>query len=74
MNIAERIKKVISADKEYNFDNLKELIKSDEYYLLRNYFDIEFDKIEVDIKKDSGQFFIQISTRANRVKMPKTLT
>ena len=74
MNITERIKKVISVDKQYNFDNLKELIRSDEFFLLKNYFDVEFDKIDIDITKDDfGAFYIQISTKANRVKMPKTL-
>ena len=45
MDFNQRLSRVVKKDKQQNLKYLNNLIKSDFYYLISNYFEIDFDNI-----------------------------
>ena len=66
----ERLKKVLIADKHFNPERIKQVIKSDIYNILRDYFELTSDDIFVnlDITKD-GQYHLILDATSNRIKI-----
>ena len=52
---------------------MEEVIKSDFYYLISNYFEVEMEDIRVEIGTVENQYFVQISCLGDRIKMVRTL-
>ena len=49
MELVNRLDNVIKRDKQINPQYMKEVIKSDIYYVLNNYFEVQFDDIDISI-------------------------
>jgi len=69
-----RLKTVLNQDKKLNPHYIKDIIKSDIFYLLNNYFEVEFKDINIDIDVDNQNLYtISISAHGDRLKIMKTL-
>jgi len=73
MDIKERLNNIIETDKKTNPKYLLGVIKSDFYYLINNYFEVDFEDIEISIDVINEQYNIQIKSKGERVKMFKIL-
>lgn len=73
MDIKQRLNNIIETDKKTNPKYLLEVIKSDFYYLINNYFEVDFEDIDVSIDVINEQYNIQIKSKGERVKMFKIL-
>lgn len=74
MNLKKRLDSVIIKDKETNPKYLSRLIKSDFFYLISNYFEVEFDDIDVDISlNDNNKYVITLNCLGERVKLMKSI-
>ena len=73
-DINSRLNYVLKKDKELNPDYIKEVIKSDVYYMLNNYFDVDFFDINIKIDvDDSKKYNIKIEALGDRLKIMKKL-
>ena len=73
MDLKKRLNSVIQKDKENNPKYLIEVIKSDFYYLINNYFEVDFDDIEIDIDVVQDKYNINLNCKAERIKLMQTL-
>lgn len=74
MDIKKRLNSIIQKDKETNPKFLINVIKSDFYYLISNYFEVDFDDIDINIIVDSsGRYEIDLSCLGDRMKMMRSL-
>lgn len=73
MDIKKRLNAVIQKDKKTNPKFLANVLKSDFYYLISNYFEVEFDDINVQIGYEDEKYFIEVSCLGERVKMVRVL-
>lgn len=66
----ERLKHVLIADKHFNPDRIKQVIKSDIYHVLENYAHINGDNIYVDIEiTPSGAYHFKIDAISQNLKI-----
>ncbi len=65
-----RLKKVLISDKHFNPERIKEVIKSDILYILKNYTDVEADnlKFEINVAPDGG-YEILVNASCKRLKI-----
>lgn len=73
MDLQQRLKAVIQKDKNGNQQYLINVIKSDFYYLISNYFEVDFDDIEIEIMCENEKYAIAISCLGERMKSVKIL-
>ena len=74
MDLKERLNHVIKKDKENNPQFLINVIKSDFYYLINNYFEVEFGDIDLQIDvDDSNNYVIKVEAKGNRLKLFNSL-
>jgi len=73
MDLKQRLKQVITKDKENNPKYLVSVIKSDFYYLINSYFEVNFDDIEVEIDLDQDVYNIALNCKGDRIKIMKSL-
>ena len=73
MDLKKRLNQVIQKDKVNNPKYLINVIKSDFYYLINNYFEVDFDDIEIDIGVEKDKYEIAINCKGDRMKMMQTL-
>ena len=73
MDIKKRLNLVIQKDKVNNPKYLINVIKSDFYYLINNYFEVDFDDIVIDVDVVQDKYKINISCKGDRMKMMQTL-
>lgn len=73
MDLKKRLNSIISKDKETNPKYLIEVIKSDLYYLLNNYFEVDFDDISLDITVENDKYLIEAKCLGDRIKLVKVL-
>ena len=65
-----RLQNMIKQDKSELSSKMNKLIKSEVLYLLRNYFDVSGDGVDVDIVVDGcGKYNININAKANTFKV-----
>lgn len=65
-----RLNSVIKRDKQANPQYISEVIKSDFFYLINNYFEIEFGDIDLNIDVDNNNnYVIRIDAKGNRLKL-----
>lgn len=69
MDLISRLNSVIQKDKENNPKYIMEVIKSDIFYLLNNYFEVAFEDVVLDIKVENDFYKINIDAKGNRIKM-----
>lgn len=74
MDLKQRLNNVLTKDKETNPKYLSNVIKSDFFYLISNYFEVEFDDISVDISvNENNQYTITLNCLGERVKLMKSI-
>lgn len=73
MNLKKRLDSIIQKDKTKNQQYLTEILKSDIYYLLNNYFEADFDSINVSINIEEEKYVVDINALAERMKTMKIL-
>lgn len=66
-NLTDRMNKLLMNDRLACKEGLKDLLKSQAYDLLSDFFEIEDDKIQVRVEPDEDGFLISIRARAIRV-------
>lgn len=73
MDINTRLNLLIQKDKATNPKYLINVIKSDFYYLISNYFEVNFDDVEVNISSIKDDYLIEIKTLGNRMKTVRSM-
>lgn len=73
MDFKKRLNQVVQKDKENNPRYLESIIKSDFYYLINNYFEVDFNDISVSIKVENDMYNIALNSKGDRIKLVKTL-
>ena len=73
MDLKSRLNSIIKKDKTKNPQYIIDLIKSDIYYLLNNYFEIDFEDINVNISLVEEKYKIEILGFGERLKIMKVL-
>lgn len=74
MELINRLNNVIRQDKKVNPQYIKEVIKSDIFYLLNNYFEVEYEDVDIDINVDNNNLYkILISAKGDRIKTMQVL-
>ena len=73
MDLKKRLGSIIQKDKTSNPQYLVDIIKSDIYYLINNYFETDFEAITVNINVEDEKYKITISASGERLKMMKVL-
>lgn len=74
MELISRLDNVIKKDKQINPQYMKQIIKSDVFYLLNNYFEAEFDDISISIDlTDNNMYSISINAIGDRMKAMQIL-
>lgn len=73
MDLKRRLNAVVKQDKKINPKYMEEVIKSDFYYLINNYFEVEMSDIKVEIGTNNNKYCVQISCVGDRMKMVRTL-
>jgi len=73
-DVGYRLDNVLKKDKEINPDFVKEVLKSDIFYLLNNFFEVNFFDIEVKISvNENKKYSINISALGDRLKLMKKI-
>lgn len=68
-----RLKKIISADKKENPIKIERLLKSEIYYILKNYFEINSEDMSLNIKiNEGGKYQLQLNAISRSIKMSQT--
>ncbi len=73
MDLKSRLNSVIEKDKKTNPKYIFDVLKSDFYYLINNYFEVDFDKISLNLELEKDVYKITIDCFADRIKLMKTL-
>ena len=73
MDLKKRLNNVIQKDKENNPKYLINLIKSDFYYLINNYFEVNFEDLQIAINLKDDKYVISLNCKGDRIKLMKSL-
>lgn len=73
MDLNKRLSTVLKKDKENNPKYLLDVIKSDFYYLINNYFEVDFKDIDIDITVQNESYKISLTSKGERMKMMQAL-
>ena len=72
--VSKRLNNVLKKDKQLKPKLILEVIKSDFFYLINNYFDVEFKNIELDLDVDDNNVYdIIVKCKGSRIKLMKTI-
>ena len=70
MELVNRLDNVIKKDKQINPQYMKEVIKSDVFYVLNNYFEVQFDDIDISVDlTDNNMYNLKINAVGDRMKI-----
>ena len=74
MELLSRLDNVIKKDKKINPSYMKDVIKSDIFYLLNNYFEVEYSDVDINIDlNDNNVYSINIKALGDRMKAMQVL-
>ena len=74
MELVSRLDNVIKKDKQINPQYMKEVIKSDVFYVLNNYFEVQFDDIDISVDlTDNNMYNLKINAIGDRMKIMQIL-
>ena len=69
-----RVRQLLINDKKDNPNKIINLIKSEMFYILKNYMEINIDDIDLDIGIDNdGKYLISMSCEASRIFTPNRI-
>ncbi len=69
MDLLNRLQNISKKNNNENPKCLTDIIKSDFFYLISNYFEVDFDDIDVFIKTENGKYSIEINCEGDRIKL-----
>ena len=69
MDLLNRLQNISKKNNDENPKCLTSIIKSDFFYLISNYFEVDFDDIDVFIKTENGKYSIEINCEGDRIKL-----
>ena len=74
MDLKKRLDNVINKDKENNPKYLRQVIRSDFFYLISNYFEVDYEEVEVDIGIGvDNKYRIVVQCNGERVKLMRSI-
>lgn len=73
MDLNQRLNSIINKDKKTNPKYLLNVIKSDFYYMINNYFEVDFDSIKIDLDLQNNKYTINIDCQGERIKLMQSL-
>jgi len=73
MDLKQRLTNVVQKDKENNPKFLINVIKSDFYYLISNYFEVDFDDLDIAINLKDDKYIIALNCKGDRIKLMQCL-
>lgn len=73
MDLKKRLTNVIQKDKENNPKHIINVIKSDFYYLINNYFEVNFEDLDIAINLKEDKYIVAIQCVGDRIKLMQTL-
>ena len=73
MDLKKRLSSVVRKGKQINPQYLINVIKSDFYYLISNYFEVDFDDVEVTIEFAKDKYDIAVDCSGSRMKVVQTI-
>ena len=74
MELISRLDNLIKKDKKINPQYMKDVIKSDIFYLLNNYFEVEYDDIDISIDlTENNMYTLSIGAVGDRMKAMQIL-
>ena len=73
MDLSQRLSRVVKKDKQQNLKYLSNLIKSDFYYLISNYFEVDFANVFVELSLKADRYVISANCSGERIKIPQVL-
>ena len=74
MELISRLDNLIKKDKKINPQYMKDVIKSDIFYLLNNYFEVKYSNIDVKIDlADNNMYTLSIGAVGDRMKAMQIL-
>lgn len=69
-----RLNNIIKKNKENSPEFISDVIKSDFFYLINNYFEVEFDTVDVKIEVDDKNCYsIVTKCKGDRIKLMRKL-
>ena len=69
MSNVERLNAIIEKNKKTNSNYIASVLKSDFYYLINNYFEVDFDAININIEEKDGVYKINMTCLGDRIKI-----
>lgn len=69
MDNIQRLNAIIEKNKKTNSIYIANILKSDFYYLINNYFEVDFDAVEVNIDEVDGAYRISLVCVGDRIKL-----
>jgi len=73
MEVLARLNKIAQKDKQNNPKYLINVLKSDFFYLISNYFEVAFEDINIDIDLENDKYKINVNCKGDRLKTFKAL-
>ena len=73
MDLKKRLTDIIQKDKVNNPKYIINVIKSDFYYLINNYFEVDFADIDIEINVVQDKYNISVSCKGDRMKLMQSL-
>lgn len=73
MNLNDRLHSILEKDKKTNPKYLQNVIKSDFFYLISNYFEVDFNDIIVDFDTIDNGYQISVSCYGERMKTMRSI-
>ena len=73
MDLNKRLNMIIQKDKKNNPNQLINVIKSDFYYLINNFFEVDFDDIMVSIDVVQDKYQITVDCKGDRMKLMQSI-
>lgn len=73
MDLKQRLSSVIEKNKKLNPKYIANLLKSDFYYMISNFFEVDFDDISISINVENEKYNINIVCIGDRIKLVKSL-
>lgn len=68
----DRLKEMIIIDKKENPQRIERLIKSELLYVLKNYFEVTYDGLDVDLYvDDNGKYNLEVRLKSGIIKVAK---
>ena len=73
MDLKKRLGAIIQKDKATNPKYLIDVLKSDIYYLINNYFEVDFKDISIDINVENDKYKIEVECFGERLKSMRVM-